>query len=412
MKKAVFERAQVARATGKYPVFWTTERHPTQRAVLWVGLTCDVRCLFCYDKSLSPEKKEWVPLNEAIAAVDKFRYVYRNQYVDLTGGEPTLYPHIYEIVARCAEIGLEPTCITHGLHLEDARRVQQFKECGIHDFLVSVHGIGGVQDTILGTGRKAATKSQLKGLENLRNADIPFRINVTLIKYNKAQLPGIADTAVHVGASVVNFITFNPYFEWKQQLDIPFQARHSEIAPYLKEAIDICTNCGVEANVRYMPICQMKGYEQYIYTGFQLSFDPHEWDFNSWYDRGVASPDREWYLSASWEQRDRHGYVHGELCQQCALRNICDGFHSQYAKRWGFEEAQPYEGEPVFDPTIFIRRQLKLHYQRAVDAVDNMADSAEVKSALRLTQFDAKLGNRAGIRRRSEVVHKSDDKDL
>jgi hypothetical protein len=58
------------------------------------------------------------------------------------------------------------------------------------------------------------------------------------------------------------FLTFNPYFEWEADPQIPFQARHSDIAPYLMRAIDICTASGVEANVRYMPPCQLPGYEQ------------------------------------------------------------------------------------------------------------------------------------------------------
>jgi hypothetical protein len=35
---------------------------------------------------------------------------------------------------------------------------------------------------------------------------------------------------------VVNFLTFKPYFEWEADPQIPFQARHSEIAPYLMRA--------------------------------------------------------------------------------------------------------------------------------------------------------------------------------
>jgi hypothetical protein len=167
------------------------------------------------------------------------------------------------------------------------------------------------------------------------------------------------------------FLTFNPYFEWSQQPEIPFQARHSEIAPCLARAIDRCTELGVEANVRYMPPCQLPGYEAHVYTGYQLPYDPHEWDYNSWYDmghRGRPSPD--WYLRASRRQQQRHHYVHVPACEGCALREVCDGFHAQYIARWGGGEATAYPGEPITDPGHFIRQQNKIRYADPSDVVD------------------------------------------
>jgi hypothetical protein len=54
-----------------------------------------------------------------------------------------------------------------------------------------------------------------------------------MIKDNLAELEAIASLAGEKGARVVNFLTFNPYFEWTADPEISFQARHSEIAPYL-----------------------------------------------------------------------------------------------------------------------------------------------------------------------------------
>jgi hypothetical protein len=97
-----------------------------------------------------------------------------------------------------------------------------------------------------------------------------------MIRDNLTELEVIAALAASTGARVVNFLTFNPYFEWERDVEISFQARHSDIAPHLMRAIDICTAAGVEANVRYFPPCQLPGYEQHVYTGYQLPYDPHE----------------------------------------------------------------------------------------------------------------------------------------
>jgi hypothetical protein len=98
-----------------------------------------------------------------------------------------------------------------------------------------------------------------------------------MIRDNLTQLEAIARLAGEKGARVVNFLTFNPYFEWARDIEIDFQARHSEIAPYLARAIDTCTELGVEANVRYLPPCQLPGREAHVFTGFQLPYDTHEY---------------------------------------------------------------------------------------------------------------------------------------
>jgi len=314
------------------------------------------------------------------------------------GGEPTLHPRILDIVRHAASIGLRPTVITHGMRLADADRAEAYAQAGIHDFLVSIHGIG---DTVATIHRRGSGNfhRQMQALDNLRALGIPFRFNVTMIRDNLSQLEAIAELAGEKGARVVNFLTFNPYFEWAQTAEIEFQARHSEIAPYLARAIDKCSQLGVEANVRYMPPCQLPGREAHVYTGFQLPYDPHEWDYNSWYDAGHAgAPDPAWYLQASQRQQARHSYAHVAGCDTCAIRRICDGFHTQYVGRWGGEEARPYPGPPVTDPCHFVNNQQKVECAPPRIAEDDV--DQQRASALGLTQFQATTDHRAGVRDR------------
>lgn len=379
------------------PVAWSTDRQITRRGVLWLGLTCDVRCKFCYDELVSSREKAWIPLDEATQALDKFRLFYGNEYVDFMGGEPTLHPQAVQIVAHAAAIGLRPTVITHGMHLADLDRARAFAEAGIHDFLVSIHGIGDTVREIHGRGRDNFAR-QLAALNNLRTLGIPFRFNVTMIRDNLTELEAIAELAGTSGARVVNFLTFNPYFEWASQPEIAFQANHSEIAPYLGAAIDRCTDLGVEANVRYLSPCQLPGREAHVYTGYQLPYDAHEWDYNSWYDTGYpGSPPPDWYLQASQRQQQRHHYVQVPACADCALRQVCDGFHAQYVARWGDDEATPYPGPPVTDPRHFIRHQNKIGYL-VPDAADTGTTTPEHASTA-TTHLPVGEDGRAGVRR-------------
>lgn len=378
-------------------IIYSTERHLTRRGVLWVGLRCDVRCKFCYDERLGGGDKIWLTVAEAVGALNKFRYYYQNTAVDLMGGEPTLHPHILEIVGHAAQIGLRPTVITHGMHLADLDRVTRYAEAGIHDFLVSIHGIGDTVAEIHGRGTDNFAK-QVRALDNLRTLGIPFRFNCTLVRDNLQELEAIAELAVEKGACVVNFLTFNPYFEWSADEEIKFQARHSEVAPRLARAIDHLVQAGVEANVRYMPLCQMRGYEPHMYTGFQLPYDAHEWDYNSWYDCGhVGRQGAEWYREASARQRDRHHYAYAPGCQDCAAKGICDGFHAQYLARFGDDEAMPYSGPAIVDPCHFVGRQQKIEEPGMSEPGEADVITSHATS-LATTQFNSAADHRAGIR--------------
>jgi MoaA/NifB/PqqE/SkfB family radical SAM enzyme/thymidylate kinase len=322
----------------------------TRRAVIWPGYRCDARCIFCYNDGLSMKDKAYADL---VAEIDRNRTVYGNTHIDFMGGEPTLHPEIVSLVGHCAASGIKPTLITNGFRLADKDFVGRLKEAGVHDFLISMHGTGENADRIFGTGKKGHYRLQLQALDNCSEAGIPFRINTTLIRDNKKELRKLAEKAVERSVRVVNFITFNPHFSWSTKADIAFQEKHGEIAPHLKEALDLLNQNHIRANVRYLPFCQLKGYEDHVCNCAQLPYDHDEWDFNSWHDCREKHPDAAWYRAKARSQADRNGSTHAAACGACALREICDGFNAQYLARFGESEAEPYAGALITDPLIF-----------------------------------------------------------
>ena len=224
---------------------------------------------------------------------------------------------------------------------------------------------------------------------------IPFRINTIVIRDNLEQLEEIAHLTATLKGRVLNFITFNPYFEWSTINKIDFQPKFSLAVNYLKKAIDVCKKNEVEVNVRYLPLCQLPGCEKQIFNNFQLPYDCHEWDFNSWFDKGLEPPlSEEWYYNQSNNIRTDRGYVHTKKCMHCKMKMICDGIHIQYMNRWGDDELSPLEGELIKDPTFFIKNQAKVEYN-----LEETRNDINVNSNLNLSssQFNKKQNNRAGI---------------
>jgi len=415
----------VATTPAPKPVYTPSQaRKLTRRGILWLGQTCNLRCQFCYfldriEDENHPEHP-FMTLEKAKEICRTLVEHYGNNSIDIQGGEPTLWPSIYDLVAYCAEIGLSPTIITNAQALANREVVARHKSAGIRDFLVSVQGLGSTYDQLV--RREGAHVRQLKALRNLQEEGVPFRFNTVLSKPAIPQLPDIAQLAVRTGAEVVNFLGFNPFNDQetgkRSDENVP---RYAELGEPLNLALDILATDGVEANVRYLPFCVVaERHRGSVYNFPQIPYDLHENDFASWSwtdlpaqrqrDAALTPPfglgprlwlgslrgplrrlavrmpgvgtrmhaikqwlERRWAdrsTSASLEERYQAeaqvrahsytGYKYVPACSTCDLQAVCDGFHSDYSELFGSDEARPVVlGARVTNPQHFSRRQLK-----------------------------------------------------
>jgi len=345
------------------------KRKLTDRAVLYVGFRCNADCRFCYYKHLKPEERKWRSLKELKKEVRLFRSVYNNRHIDITGGEPTIYPNIIGLVKYCNSIGILPTVITNGIMTSDIEFLGKLKDSGLNDLLISVQGYKDrMTDITLYQGHH---KHIMQTFKNCRKLGIPFRINCVVHKQNYKDLPKIAKLVAKEGASVVNFIVFNPYYEWSAKKDIDFQEKHSVIAPHISKAIDVVEGAGAECNVRYFPFCFLPARQRHtIMNWMQLSYDRNEWDFGSWYRwtaetqlslllesgfRNVFSTNKYDALYNTFALRLRRQlYYKPSACYSCFAKNICDGLSRQYYERYGQAELEPIKNMfETKDPLYF-----------------------------------------------------------
>lgn len=416
--------AEATEPVARPAVLSTRQRTITRRGVMWLGQTCNLRCYFCYflDRIETKNHPEhpFMSLEKAKEICKTLVDVYGNNAIDIQGGEPTIFPGILELVRYCHEIGLEPTLITNALVLDKIENCIKYKEAGIRDFLVSVHGIGEVHDRVV--VYPGAHVRQMKALANLRKVGIPYRFNCVLSKPVVSQLPQVAKLAVQTGARVVNFLAFNPFEDQakdgrRSANNVP---RYSELKAQLTVALDILDAAGIEANVRYYPLCMAEErHRKSMYNFQQLPYDHHEWDYASWtwtgeqpqrMKEGPVSPvarltgrrppvtgdlrslarkaiklpvvgsaakavqrtvgrmgdalrdkDALYRENARLRAEDHCGYVYADACQRCSVKDICDGFHGDYAALFGANEAQAIDlGHTVADPLHYISTQDKI----------------------------------------------------
>jgi MoaA/NifB/PqqE/SkfB family radical SAM enzyme len=74
---------------------------------------CNLRCRYCYPPGDEPS----LPVGEAVALLDKIRP--HNPALNITGGEPLLYPGISRVLRRARDLGFRPLLLsTNGLLLD------------------------------------------------------------------------------------------------------------------------------------------------------------------------------------------------------------------------------------------------------------------------------------------------------
>jgi len=402
----------------------TRKRVLTRRGVMWLGQTCNQRCYFCYfinriEDHHHPEHA-FMSLEKAREICRVLRRFYGNTAIDIQGGEPTIYHDILPLVRYCRDIGLYPTLITNALALSRPGAIESYQDAGLRDFLVSLHGVGDIHDEVVRV--KGAYAKILVAIQRMQALGFPFRINCTMSKPVVPLLPDIARHAIDLGAYGVNFIAFNPFGDQetgRRRSDTV--ARYSEVRGPLTVAMDLLEEAGIEVNVRYLPLCMAEDrHRKNFYNFQQLSYDTHEWDFQSWtwsmsgpqtrkdgavsppyllggpYSRNLQNADslyvRDHYerapvvqgvkfaahrvltrLVQHWKSLDavyrdearfraevHCHYAYHEGCAACPARDICDGFHGDYAELFGTGEAQPISGAArIADPLYYIREQEK-----------------------------------------------------
>jgi len=207
---------------------------------------------------------------------------------------------------------------------------------GLADILFPVHGTRDYHNQVTGTQKRDGYARLWSALEKCTEANFQFRTN-TVLTENFKTLPALAAELTRVSPYISNFINFNPHSEWVVE-DKPFQAKVSEIAPYLMSAIDTLVEHGTAVNVRYFPFCVLKDYEKHIVNYQQVMYDPYEWDYSV--DKTHDA------CTAKAEEFTEKFCVYTPKCHECnAVGVACPGLNKVYYETFGDGELKPYKEE-------------------------------------------------------------------
>jgi len=340
-------------------------RRMSRRTVIYPTMICNLKCPFCYYRFL--QNKIHVPFEMMKVKIDTLEDYYI-EAVDITGGEPTVYPHLKELVSYCKEKGLTVTVITNATQYQ---LVKDLADIGLDEFLISIHGTPKVHERMVDAKVWSRVENFLK---ECKEYNIPYRINCVVTKVNLPYLKETAKFYLTLEAPIVNFIVFNPHpgTLWSDKINVEFQERYSLVAKGIKEAIDILDK-DIWVNVRYIPMCTMKGYEHHVTNFLQSVYEPYEWECLSQFkvtkekvrelapklkNEVFGTNDLEIVMNY-YRRKDIERNIWTKKCMSCANRFICDGIYPQYYKRFRDKEFEPYTDEIKLDPIYYRKKDTR-----------------------------------------------------
>ena len=157
-----------------------------------VSRKCNLRCIFCYSESGNQLKDE-MSFQEIKGIIQDVANL-GGRTITLTGGEPTIYPHFFELAEYINSLGMKTLCFTNGTCVTPDIAKKMF-ELNIHP-CVSLESVNtNIHDEMVGcTG---AFQKTITGIDNLITAGytdkIPLTTNSVITSKNYAYLHELWD---------------------------------------------------------------------------------------------------------------------------------------------------------------------------------------------------------------------------
>ena len=284
------------------------------RAKLDTGKGCNYNCYFCYYQG---DLDKYDTYEEIIQRADKLKQLQIKE-VDLSGGESSIHKDWFKILEYCNKNFDNVSCLSNGSKFADFEFLKKSKEYGLSEILFSLHGWNKKShDSIVGV--KGAFENILKSIENAKKLDMIVRINCTVTAGNVNHLDEYTNLINEIKPLQLNYLPLN---YWDNASNLKTQ-NYEKLAKAIKKSIDkLDTN--IEINVRYIPLCFMEGYTEYIKNIPEHIYDLRDWNIAAYRYESIDK-----IFDIAYENR-LETYYKPKKCFRCKYFDKCDGIEKQY----------------------------------------------------------------------------------
>ena len=210
------------------------------RLLFWEStIRCNLTCAHCRRVESDDTAYRDLSTDQAKELIEQLAQLGRGQpmmpVLVFSGGEPLCRDDLFELIGQAKSMGISGALATNGT-LIDAATAMRIRDSGVARVSVSLDGATAeVHDRL--RQLTGSFERAIEGIGRLRDAKVPFQINVTLTKHNAGQLEDIYELAKSLGAVAVHIFMLVPV-GCGQSL-----AETDMLSPeeYEKKLLEICT---------------------------------------------------------------------------------------------------------------------------------------------------------------------------
>ena len=267
---------------------------------------CDQECLFCSN----PANGKVIDFAAAKKAVDD--YIARG-YTGIiwTGGEPTLYPRLAELIAYAHERGIHSRIITNGQRLSNRMYFKKLVDAGLVHVNISLFSHKPKVQNFLAQ-KKDSYRRIMVALKNAQEIGVTTHVNTVINTYNADHLSDIVRFVVEKYPIVNHFIWNNmdPLMN-RASTNISTIPTLNEFERELFKAMKFLDDHKKTFRVERVPLCYMTEYAQYSTETRKI----------------VKGEERSVHFLDEKKEVRQKKWEHGKAscCRVCTLNDICAG---------------------------------------------------------------------------------------
>ena len=288
---------------------------------------CQNDCKHCYNET---KDKPELSLEEWKQVVGKL-WEAGIPHIVFTGGEPTLAPHLKELIMKSEELGQITGLITNGRKLKEKGYVKELVDVGLdHVQITLLSHRESVHDKL--TGSEGAWKETVEGIKTALGEDLYVMTNTTIMQSTVDEIEEIMRFLIALGVSNIAFNSIIRSGKGKSAEGIDYE----RLTLVLTRLNAIAEEEGVNL-IWYSPTpyCEFNpvnyglGIKQCTACSINMAIEPD----------GTVLPCQSYYeplgniLTDSWESIWSHELCKNirernylpEKCHNCKLKEVCGG---------------------------------------------------------------------------------------
>ncbi len=290
---------------------------------------CNNHCYHCYndpDRSFSPLNiSQWKEVLDKMVEIGIPHIVF-------TGGEPTLYPGLEELISYATDKGLITGLNTNGRRLNDNSFVQRLIDSGLDHVQITLESFhSDIHNRIV--QNQSAWQETIAGLKNALAKNLFVMTNTTLLRDNT---PTLIDTLEYLAELGVPTVGINALIYSGRGKRVENALSDDEVSPILKMAQDYVRGSGQKliwytptAYCHFDPMSLNLGIKGCTAAFYNMCIEPN----------GSVIPCQSYYISVGnilmddWNKIWNHplcnslrsrSYMNDE-CKSCILQKECGG---------------------------------------------------------------------------------------